>query len=515
MAKYSNLITPQGALKTSTTPDTSTFEGAAAFSKDIRTELFTLAITFLGEDTFYENADVRTKRLAALTARLTKDDPGFIERLIPYLRNVANLRTAPVVMAAEYCIAGGPNRRSVVNSAMARADEPAEFVGYWITRTQKKTLPGGVQRGLADAVARLYTERSALKYDSSRHGIRMGDVVNLAHPTQGNGALYSWLLDRRHHGDARNLEALPLITARARMEAVPVEERREFMKSAEYAVVASLGGITWEYLSGWIPGGMDAAAWEAVIPSMGYMALLRNLRNFDEAQPGGIGDDWAARVRDTLANPENVAKSRQFPFRFWSAYNATKSVHWAPALEAALEASTGNIPAFDGTMLVLIDVSGSMTSAGYSRRGSVRPSDVAALFGASVFAANYGRTRVAVFGDYSKEVTPKQRGSVLRNMENFRQNHGAGHGTRIASAVQAQYKGEDRIVIFTDMQTSDKGVAGRTKFLHYFDLSGYRGVPDPVGTGGTFLYGGFTDATFRHMALNEVSRTADWDAILG
>ena len=72
----------------------------------------------------------------------------------------------------------------------------------------------------------------------------------------------------------------------------------------------------------------------SVIPSMGYMALLRNLRNFDEA---GISDERARYVREVLADPERVAKSRQFPYRFWSAYKNVPSLDWASTLEKALE----------------------------------------------------------------------------------------------------------------------------------------------------------------------------------
>ena len=104
------------------------------------------------------------------------------------------------------------------------------------------------------------------------------------------------------------------------------------------------------------------------------------------------------------------------------------------------------------TVYALVDVSGSMTWG-----DRVSPADKAALFGAALFAKNPKTARVAVFGTRSKDVTPGQKGSILRNMEVFRQNHGVDHGTNLAQAVQAQYKGEDRIVIFTDMQTHDGG----------------------------------------------------------
>ena len=59
--------------------------------------------------------------------------------------------------------------------------------------------------------------------------------------------------------------------------------------------------MTWEArFAGRLQGPTSARLWEAVIPSMGYMALLRNLRNFDEA---GVADEVAARVRREAGRP--------------------------------------------------------------------------------------------------------------------------------------------------------------------------------------------------------------------
>ncbi|KAB1979457.1 TROVE domain-containing protein [Streptomyces triticiradicis] len=62
---------------------------------------------------------------------------------------------------------------------------------------------------------------------------------------------------------------------------------------------------------------MDKAAWEAIIPSMGVMALARNLRNFDEA---GVSDEVAARICARLTDSAVVNASCMFPFRWWAAY---------------------------------------------------------------------------------------------------------------------------------------------------------------------------------------------------
>lgn len=519
MAKYAKTETKKTPLGTSE-EEAYTHEGAPGFAKDAKTELFTMAVTSMtAEKTFYESAQTRDSRLRGLVHEITKSDPEFIQKLVPYLRKVANMRSAPLVIAAEYALAGGPGKRGVVSSAMLRADEPAEFVGYWMGRTGGKTFPGGVQRGLADSVQALYNEYAVPKYDSSRNAVRMGDVLNLVHPEPRDtwqGSLFQWILDKRHHGDVRmDTEELPVIHARDYLQAIHPDNRRAYIGTTEWDEVAGTAGITWEWLSGWLPGGMDAEAWEKVIPQMGYMALLRNLRNFDEA---GISFDAQSYVRGVLADPERVAKSRQFPFRFWSAWHATQSLGWGETLEAALELSVENVPSLEGSTLVLVDVSASMTGPRVSDRSTVSPSDIAALFGAAMFSRNYGEpTRVAVFGTGSKEVTPGAKGSILRNMEVFRRNHGVGHGTNISGAVMDQYNGESRVVLFTDMQAHDGGVkkvANKAK-VHYFDLGGYQVAPEGVGENGIFMYGGFTDSTFRQMPLYEKVGRGDWEELLG
>ena len=89
---------------------------------------------------------------------------------------------------------------------------------------------------------------------------------------------------------------------------------------------------------------------------MGVMALVRNLRNFDEA---GIGDRTVDAVIDKITDPAEVAKARLFPYQVWAAYKHAPSDNWKRALGRTLELTVQNIPALDAT-LVVIDTSGSM-----------------------------------------------------------------------------------------------------------------------------------------------------------
>lgn len=273
-----------------------------------------------------------------------------------------------------------------MDSVLLRPDEPGELLGYWTSR-YGRAVPKPVKRGIADAVRmRLWDGKALLKYDTASRGYRFGDVLNLVHaapdpakPWQGD--LFRYALDRRHHPESAEAPASDrTLTAHRALMAVPAAERRSVITGPGGAERLAEAGMTWEALAGWLQGPMDAAAWEAVIPSMGAMALVRNLRNFDEA---GVPDGTAARVAARISDPEAVASSRQFPFRYLAAYRHAPSLRWAYPLEQALGHSLANVPALPGRTLILVDRSGSMWSP-LSDRSLLNRADAAAVFGASL-----------------------------------------------------------------------------------------------------------------------------------
>jgi hypothetical protein len=119
-----------------------THEGGAGYGRDPESDLFLLAATnMVGEDTFYERAADRDARFVELVHRVTQTNPAFIGGdgeeqvgLARYLRQEMGMRSAAVVMAAEYVAAGGSEGRRVIAGALQRPDEPAELIGYWLAR---------------------------------------------------------------------------------------------------------------------------------------------------------------------------------------------------------------------------------------------------------------------------------------------------------------------------------------------------------------------------------------------
>jgi len=75
-----------------------TFEGAPGYARDLRGELFLLAVANMaGEDAFYERAGQRDERYRALVRRAAVEDPAWTARFIGWLRDGAGMRSASVV----------------------------------------------------------------------------------------------------------------------------------------------------------------------------------------------------------------------------------------------------------------------------------------------------------------------------------------------------------------------------------------------------------------------------------
>ncbi|MFJ9693609.1 TROVE domain-containing protein [Kitasatospora sp. NPDC101183] len=493
--------------------------GGAGHVRDTRSELFLLAVAnMVGRHAFHEHGGARDDRYTALVRELAVSDPEWTFKLLRWLRYGAQMRTAALVGAAEFTRArldaGAPGwSRQAVAAVLRRPDEPGELLAYWTSR-YGRALPKPVKRGVADAVQQLYDARALLKYDTAGKGYRFGDVLELTHPAphpakDWQGPLFRYALDRRHRPD----EALPpatdaMLTANRELLALPVEERRAAVTAPGGAERLAAAGLTWEALAGWLQGPMDAAAWEAVIPSMGPMALVRNLRNFDEA---GVSDEVAEAVARRISDKAEVRRSRQFPFRYLAAHRHTRSLRWGHALEKALAHSLANVPELPGRTLVLVDRSGSMFDRP-SAQTQLNRADSAAIFGTAL-KVRAAQADLVEFGTAHKVVEVEPGESVLRVLERF----SSLGGTNTAMAVRENYRGHDRVVIVTDEQTGwernghDPLAAVPAHVPVYtWNLAGYATGHGPSGVANRHTFGGLTDAAFRLIPLLEAGQDAGW-----
>lgn len=511
-----------GPMRTAATPTLRTHEGAPAYAKDTKTELFQLAVTsMMGEDSFYESAKDRDGRLVKLVHEVAVADPAWMLGFAGWLRGEANMRSASLVLAAEAVKARLDSRearfgdqrlpvereqgvnRKIIDTVLQRADEPGEMLAYW-TATHGRNIPKPVKRGVGDAVQRLYTEHSLLKYDTASHGFRFADVLDMTHPepkAPWQGELFKYALDRRHDRDGdllRVSESLPMVYRNIMLRAQVYGGHLAPLTSPDALQAA---GMTWEDALSLAGSKVDKAElWEAMIPSMGYMALLRNLRNFDEA---GVSDAVAEQVARKLADPAEVARGRQLPFRYYSAYIEAPSGRWKHPLGVALDHAMSNVPVLPGRTLVLIDTSDSMTWQTISQRSKVTSAQAAAVLG--IVLAKRTGADVVQWASIRQPFPLRKGASALAEIGRFLDGQGnCGGGTDLRQALQA-YGGHDRVFVLSDMQTST--AAGRIVPprvpVYAVDLNGGHATPFTTTEANRHQLGGYTDRLFAMVPLLE------------
>lgn len=530
MSKFNTVSTPtrpgESFIKTKD-KTTVTFEGGEGVLRKAKSELYMAVISdFGGEKTFYESAEDRSARISKLVKKVAVKDVNWLTGLAGYLRNEANLRSISLTVALEGAKALNdakiPGGRQLVAGALRRADEPGEALAYWFAN-YGRTVPSAVKRAIADAAVKSYNQYSLGKYDTPSHGFRFGDVLELTHAKPKDvtqNALFNFALGRRRNSALEPTEALEMVAKRNQILSLSEADKRKLILSDDAGTRLSEAGLTWEVVGGAFgKGGLDAKAWEALIPSMGYMSLLRNLRNFEDK---GVSNKVLDAVASRISDPEEVAKSRQLPFRFLAAHRAvsgystdaygytqrsnTGSARFVYPLEQALNHSLSNVPALKGRTLVLVDRSGSMFGRP-SENTQLNFADTAALFGTALAVRSEDATLVQ-FGSTSKAVDFKKSSSILNLVDSF----GNLGGTSTAQAVRQHFNGHDRVVIITDEQSYGEGplsvLPKHTKGF-VWNLVGYRAGSGAASQNRVYM-GGLSDQSFKTIPLLEAGQDQKW-----
>lgn len=506
-------------------PTERTGNQAPGFVRDAKGELFLLAVAnFVGQSTFYERAEARDTRYAELIRTVAVADPDWMRRFLPWLRNDANMRAAAVMGAMEAAYAmkehGIPGCRSVIANTLARADEPGEALAY-AKNVMGRKVSAGVMRGIADAAVKLYNEYSTLKYDgtSSTRGFRFGDVVEICRPRPANlgqDELFKYLITRgkgSKRQDVRVPDNLTMINGNASLRRRAQADARVLLNPTQL----KMAGFNWEDAMAYT-GGSDVSKkemWEALIPNMGYMALLRNLRNFDEA---GVSNDVVQNVViPKLVDPTQVERSRQLPMRFLSAYRAAgSSLRWGHALTTALDLSLRNVPEFTGRTLILVDTSGSMGDV-FGKNTDLRRWDAAVVFGLAM-ARRCAQADVYSFSNNVMKFDLQPGAALLHEVLRWdKEGFFIGHGTDTWGSLRSTFRTQDRVVILTDEQADAHparhiaaGVVPEAIPIVTFNLAGYRVGHMPSGTVNRITIGGLSDAAFKLIPALEKFNAGGW-----
>ena len=313
-------------------------EGHVAYAMKDKEKLVTQILTnFFQESKFYGD---NSKEMCELIPSVIKQDPQFVSNLAVFARREFNMRSVAHVLTGYLANIpeGKPYVKRTVEGVTLRGDDATEILSFYLS-TFGKPIPNSLRRALKGVFA-TFDAYTLAKYKGEGHAVKMRDILRICRPhpeTEEQSAMWKQLLDG----------TLPT-------------------------------PLTWE--SELSANGNNKETWEKLIDSgkVGYMALLRNLRNIVNAKPDNINKVW-----ETIADPERVRKSRQLPFRFLSAYRGLPAgcgSKACDALEDAVEASCANIPRLPGRTVIAVDVSGSMSSK-VSAKSDVRCCEIGMMLG--------------------------------------------------------------------------------------------------------------------------------------
>ncbi|WP_442590707.1 TROVE domain-containing protein [Pedobacter sp. AW31-3R] len=497
-------------------------EGEKSFSLSPEMELYTAVVTWSLNDSFYEKDNIRLNRLQKL---MTACDPLFVGKLAVYARTKMYMRSVPLILTTELAkLHSGDNLVARVTcGVIARADEITELLAcYELLNERKGTkklnrLSKQLQKGLSIAFNR-FDEYQFAKYNGNS-AIRFRDALFLVHP-KAKDESQQILFDKIVKG---NLQTP--YTWETELSALG---QLNFDSEEDKALAFSL-------------------KWEELIDSgkMGYMALLRNLRNIQEA---GVSYGHFKKVCARLADAKEVAQAKQFPFRYLAAYrelinpvitqmpdqgllkkltsfmrdsNKGYTGELLEALESAVQASSGNIKGFDAETRVLLacDVSGSMQTP-VSARSKILLYDVGLML-AMLLQSRCKNVEIGLFGDRWKTIAiPRQH--ILGNVQEFYRREGevgyATNGYLVIRDILSRKVRMDKVFIFTDTQLWNSNHSGdhiQSLWLQYkasispeaklylFDLKGYGQAPLQILGNDVYLIAGWSDKVFEVLAAIE------------
>jgi hypothetical protein len=288
--------------------------------------------------------------------------------------------------------------------------------------------------------------------------------------------------------------------------------------------------------------GNKPEVWHDLIDSrkLPYMATLRNLRNLltTGEDDQGIDDEHLDAVLSYITNEKAVKNSKQFPFRFLSAYRQLEDIpherlsEVLDALEEAMYISYSNIPHLPGTTLLSCDVSGSMNWDTISRNSKILPMDIGVMM--SMATHKYtDKAITSAFGtDFAIIQVPKRTSGIIKNAEKFIQDAQkvgwSTNGWKVIKHLNDNRKYVDRIMIFTDEQLYDdrgslfhqgqhsiqnewhkyqKEINPHAK-LYIFDLSGYGTALFPEHDRSVAIINGWSNKVFNFIKTEETKPNA-------
>jgi 60 kDa SS-A/Ro ribonucleoprotein len=433
-------------------------EQAPAYALTPRHRLAQLAATGCLGQTFYADAVAQLDAVLALAKEL---DATFVAKTALYAREAGFMKDMPALLAAtlaarDVALLGQVFGRVIDNGKMLR-----NFVQIVRSGAVGRKSLGSRPKKLVQQWLLTASEKQLLSA-SVGNTPSLADVVKMVHPKPDEAwraAWFAWLI-----GKPVDEAALPPIT----------QAFERFKRESAQGAAAEVPDVPFQMLTALE---LTATQWAQIARTGSWQMVRQNLNTF--ARHGvfelpGMTEAIAAKLRDPLS----VAKARVMPYQLMSAFKATGDavpVAVRDALQDAMELAIGNVPRFEGRVVVCPDVSGSMSSAVTGHRGSatssVRCIDVAALVAASILRKNPA-ARVLPFEQAVVQLSLNARDSVMTNAQALAKIGGGGTNCSAPLALLNKERASvDLVILVSDNESwVDANRRGATQTVREWEL---------------------------------------------
>lgn len=427
-----------------------THEGAPAYRHTTAEDALRRSVLscLLWENTFYEGGVEIADRITTLSKSVPAE---FLASLAMEARNRFHLRHVPLLLLT--LLAQRARGTSLVSDSIERtiqrADELTEFLAVYAkingrTPDKVRTLSAQVKIGLARAFKKFSAYQLA-KYDRKTE-IKLRDVLRLCRPT-------------------------PDTPEQAQMWGKLIKGELESPDTWEVALSA---------------GADKNETFTRLLTEekLGYLALLRNLRNMAQS-----GVDPRIVKEAILARR---GSQRVLPFRYVAAARAAPQ--FEQELDQALVRAINDMPRLSGITGVLVDVSGSMRDRLSAKSDMTRMDAACAL--ASMIS---GDARVFSFSNHIVEVPPRR---GMAGIDAIQSSQLSG-GTYLGMAVHEMNRLPlDRLIVITDEQSHDHVPDPVCKRAYMINVASAK---NGIGYGKWTHIDGFSEQIFRFIHEHEAS----------
>jgi len=493
--------------------DTLNEAGGKAYSLPAKARLAQYLMTGCLNGTFYADAETQLDEILALAEEV---EPDYLARAAVYARIKGHMKDTPALITAILTRKDGALAKKVFERVIDNGKMLRNFVQILRSgMTGRKSLGTApkkmVQRWLAQASDRQLLNASVGQSPS------LADVIKMVHPNPADERreiFYAWLI-----GKKVDETKLP--------EIVQAFER---FKRCE----GDVPDIDFRLLTG---QPLTKEQWKAIARQAPWQMTRMNLNTFARqnvfdtntetmreafTKVGivNVPDDMVEIVANRLQDIRAIRQARAYPYQLLAAWNAGKSLPPAirNALQAALEVAVDNVPVIEGSVVVLLDVSGSMDSpvTGFRQGASSKVTciDAASLIAVAVLRKN-PLARVIAFNERAWSVDLNPRDALVTNSGKLTAMMRG--GTAIASGFEFlnhEQAKADFVLLVSDNQswadTANRGTATMQAWealrarnpgarLACVDMQPYgtvQAVPGPD----VLHVGGFSDAVFDVLA---------------